>query len=384
MIKKKSELSIRTYTKGRLFRIKLRGKLLNQGRRSLYLDHYRGSGQKREIEFLNIIIKENPSTIKEREYNKEQMNLALAIRERRESNLKHESEGLISPAKKKLNFIDYYQDYLNNYSNKDLRIVKYSFVHFKKCIDEIDYLAPYQITPELVTKYKNHLLDNLNGETPLNYYTKFKGLCKKAFKERILDSNPCEGISIPKDDSIKKAILNYNEINQLALTDCGVKEVKRAFLFGCNTALGFDELKNLKWKNIDAVRSKMTYQRNKVKNTSSKSINHLDLNLNALKLLGERGDPNELIFKLKSYVSSSKALKRWVKAAGIEKNVTWHSARHSAATNLLIGGADLKTVSSVLSHSSLKHTAKYLHLVDEQKKNAMDSIPPLNLDSLAL
>jgi site-specific recombinase XerD len=81
------------------------------------------------------------------------------------------------------------------------------------------------------------------------------------------------------------------------------------------------------------------------------------------------------VFKLKTYESTARLLKEWVKASGVTKNVTWHSARHSVATNLLINGVDLKTVSSILTHSTIKHTTKYLHLVDEIKKAALDSIP---------
>ena len=256
MTKQKKVLSIKTYTRGRLYRIKLRGKALKNGRRSLYLDYYQGVGKKRQFETLDIIIRDNPKDESERTYNNEQLAIALEIRQSRESNLKHESAGLVSPSKKNLNFMEYYQDYLDNYSNKDIRIVRYSLVHFKRCMDNTDYLAPHEITPELVVKYKNHLLANLNGETPLNYYTKFKGVCKKAFKERIVSYNPCEGISIPRDDSIKKAILKYDEINMLAQTPCGVKEVKRAFLFACNTAMGFDELKNLKWEILIRLETK--------------------------------------------------------------------------------------------------------------------------------
>jgi site-specific recombinase XerD len=67
-----------------------------------------------------------------------------------------------------------------------------------------------------------------------------------------------------------------------------------------------------------------------------------------------------------------------VRRAGINKHITWHCARHSFAVNILNKGANIKTVSSLLGHSGLKHTEKYTRAVDELKKAAIDSLPELN------
>lgn len=52
----------------------------------------------------------------------------------------------------------------------------------------------------------------------------------------------------------------------------------------------------------------------------------------ALTLIGKPSTntpSKELIFELPSYTACSKALKRWVKRAKIDKHITWHSGRHS-------------------------------------------------------
>ncbi|WP_438590075.1 tyrosine-type recombinase/integrase [Duncaniella muris] len=48
--------------------------------------------------------------------------------------------------------------------------------------------------------------------------------------------------------------------------------------------------------------------------------------------------------------------------------------RHSFAVNVLSAGANIKTVSSLLGHASIKMTEKYLHVIDNQKKDAMNSL----------
>ena len=61
---------------------------------------------------------------------------------------------------------------------------------------------------------------------------------------------------------------------------------------------------------------------------------------------------------------------RLVKLAGLENAVTPHAVRHTYATELLDGGADLRTVQELLGHESMATTQIYTHLSIERLKNA--------------
>jgi len=160
------------------------------------------------------------------------------------------------------------------------------------------------------------------------------------------------------------------EIQKLATTPTDSDEVKRAFLFTCMTGLAWIDIKLLKWENINE--GIMTIQRKKL----SEEADPLTINLNnaAMKILGKPGKKNEFVFDLPTANGCNKTLKAWVKRAGIKKKITWHNGRHSFGTNLIFLGADVIVASSLLGHSTLRHTQRYLRAANELKQRATDKL----------
>jgi len=85
-----------------------------------------------------------------------------------------------------------------------------------------------------------------------------------------------------------------------------------------------------------------------------------------------------------SHTGALKTLRMWTKRAGIDKHITWHCARHSAATNLVIWGTknknlNLFAIKNVMGHSGLKYTQLYVRPAEEMMKETINNLPSINL-----
>ncbi len=69
-------------------------------------------------------------------------------------------------------------------------------------------------------------------------------------------------------------------------------------------------------------------------------------------------------------------VKRWARASGVRERVTPHTFRHSFATHLLEGGADLRVVQALLGHASISTTQLYTHLTGERVREVYSRAHP--------
>lgn len=365
--------------------VKLRKKKNADGTTSVYLDIYtyykdsQGNNHtRRRYEFLNECKQLKAATPIDRAENRNRLNLAEQIRNKRETDLLTRNHDVVFQDKQEVYFKDFCQTFLDEYTKLNKKNVRATINHFLDFLKEknlSEMIFCNELDQILCEQYLQYLEEKFNGETVETYFRLFKRVVKAAYKNGFIFKDVCQDVVCKKGTPAKKDILTFDEIALLAKADCPNKEVKRAFLFSCYTGLRWVDVNALKWKNIDAD--------GRLKMIQAKTKYPIDNKLHdiALKLLGTRGNLNDFVFHLPSHAGANKDLKKWCFGAGIhQKNITWHCARHSFGTNIIFyGETDVNTASKLLGHKSLIYTQRYVHEVESLKQDAIKKLPVIEI-----
>lgn len=363
-------------------KIFLRQKDIKNNKKSLYLDIYEKG--KRRFEFLNLYLepkvinkKDGKIELKYSDKDKQILELANKIRSQREIELAHSVNKFQYEKSKNINFIEYMRKLAISKEGINTRT---SFLQSLNYIIENwgDTLSFSEINKNFVKKYIQYLEKNGIHNNSINLYlSKIKTTIKKAIKEKLINENPFnefERGELPKNLTAKREYLLLSEINLLIKTPIEQENVKNAFLFSCFTGLRISDIIKLKWKDIqnDRIAIRMTKTKEQI---------YLDLSGPAKQILSKIEPKTEFVFqeiKHNQYVNYY--IKKWIKRAGIDKNVSIHTARHSFAVNYLSLGGDIFILKDLLGHSLLETTLIYAEIIDEKKKQAMNLFPKIDLE----
>lgn len=360
-------------------KVTLRQRLLKSGKITLYFDYYPPirnpkTNKMQRHEYLGIYLYGNPTNKVQRDFNQSMLEKGELIRCRRQEAVINRQFGFIDHSQQKEDFLAYYEEYIRKKSNTKWRI---SYKHFHlftggKCTFG-------DITLDLCNKFRDYLLNakqlkhtkkKLSRNAASGYFSTFRALLKKAYKEKLLKENINDFLEYIEWDDVEKEFLNQDELIRLAQTPCESDVLRRASLFSCLTGLRFSDILNLEWKNIQEVAGIglcIVIRTQKTKTPAT-----LPLCEDAIELIGERkGGKVFLDFKK---TLTSKPLKNWVKAANIDKHITFHCGRHTYATLLITNGTDIYTVSKMLTHKNVATTQIYAEVVNQKKRDAANSI----------
>ena len=379
----------------------------------------------RRKEELKLYLYAKPRTPEERTHNLNVQTLAKQIRNIREQELLSGTMGY-KVAIKNENVIACFENYISTYSKKDVRNLRLSLNRFKEylrlsypiCaikrtdaeIKEIDAkwkdshkgingrhninpneyyrfnLTQKQFTEKMVRGFVDFLQANSTGSGAATAFERFKKMVKNVMQDGQISKNPCVNIVCKRNDCFSKDILSTEEINALIQTHVQNENpnIRRAFIFTLFTGVRWCDVVELRYSNIDYQNQTLKFEQAKTKGHSAKSVVEMPLRDDLLKeVIGtpeERGKgKSDLIFDLPSHTMCLKALRHWSAKAGIDKHITWHCGRHSFATNLLEGGANIKVVADLLGHSGLSYVERYVRAIDESKRRALNSLPEIKL-----
>ncbi len=366
----------------------LREKKIKGDKSSLYLDYYPPithpeTGKLTRREFLSLYIYEKPRNEIERTHNKETRQLGENIRARRQLEIQEGNYGFLSRSKRDADFLAYFKKIAeqrlkvsrsrNNWDN--------AFLHLSDfCEGNCTF---EQVNRRFVKDFKNYLLTchsrrskqrTLSPNSANAYFTCFLAVVKEAVDDKLFSENPAAGIENIKLAPTSPEYLTIEELKALSQTHCKMPDnLRRAALFSALSGMRFSDIAGMRWENVRHSKATGHLIEFQIKKTGENST--LPISTEARELLGKSGTPSEKVFPNLDYGGMvSVYIARWALAAGITKPVTFHSFRHSYATNLLTNGVDLYTVSKMLGHKSIQKTQIYARIVDEKKREAANKI----------
>ncbi|MDY3520586.1 site-specific integrase [Riemerella anatipestifer] len=350
---------------------------------TFYLKYYNENTKECTYESLKLQIFDKPKNQIERDYNRDIIRLAEAIRSEKILDIQNGRFGFVSSSNGKVGFLGYFEqlvtkkyDVNGTYGNW-----KSTLKHLKKYCNGRE-IAISKVDEDFLEGFKNYLLNEkisdrntkLAQNTALSYFNKVRAALKEAHRNKLIADNPTTRVRSIKEEETNRQYLILEEIQKLVNTECDNSLLKRAFLFSCMTGLRFSDIENLKWKNVNYDENTGWTLNFVIKKT--KAIEYLPINEQAIKLIGEKGKDEEKVFEGLIYSAyNNKKLRKWIAKAGIDKHITFHSARHSFATLQLTMDTDIYTVSKLLGHKNVKTTEIYAKVIDKKKINAVLKIP---------
>lgn len=368
-------------------------KQTKQGSISLYLEIYKGTTTTpdgktkvlRDYEYLNLYLIDKARNPIDKQKNKETLQLAESIKAKRELEIKNGQYGFSSGFKASTNFVEYFRDEAEkrlqskgNYGNWDSSLKHLTnFAGEKVTFREIDSGFCERFKDYLINEAKTSSGKNLSSSTVSSYFSKFRACLKKAVKEKVVLSNPCDEVSTPRVVENKREYLTMDELKAVVQAECRYEILKRAFLFSCLTGLRWSDIQKLQWSEVQQSNDgwRIVFHQKK-----TRGLQYLDISRQARNYLGEPANPDERVFtglKYSSYMNV--ALSQWMMRAGITKQITFHCARHTFAVLQLTLGTEIYTLSKLLGHSELRTTQIYAQIIDEKKREAVNKIPDISI-----
>ncbi len=374
--------------------IRLRTRLLKDGRQSIYLDLYHDG--KREYEYLKLYLIPEKSRA-DKETNKKTMQLAEAIKSKRLVDYQNGRFGF-HPQEHHIRFFDYYKAMCEK--RKGAPESRGNWGNWYSCLKHLEIYEKNRditfedITQEWVQGFKDYLehdaragkknyssvieYHKLSRNSKLSYFNKLRACIHQALEDGVIEDNPLRGIDNFKAEESKRMYLTIEEVKAITKASCPSEGVKRAFLFSCLTGLRRSDIAKLTW---GEVHKQGDYTRIIFTQKKTKGQEYIDITPQAAELMGERRKATDKVFwDFPTADTTNKAVRTWMVRAGITKEITFHCARHTFAVMMLDLGTDIYTVSKLLGHRELSTTQIYAKVLDKTKQAAVMKIPDIGLD----
>jgi len=380
----------------------LRKRLIDNGTRySLRLDIYPPAphpetGKLTRFVNLGISLHVNPKSSEARQENKETMALANAVLAKTQLQLHAGRYDFMIPARQ-ADFIEFFKKLTleKNITAKTktkwrtaLRKLQASL---KLKPDQPLYFS--EIDKNLLENFRTYLLQNSMVNTASTDFSYIRTALNHAYRNDMMKVKITDQVKAIAPQRTKIVFLTQEELNILAKTPCGKPLIKRAALFAALTGMRIADIAHLRWEDVvfEPTGPCVHFRQRK-----TKALNYLPVSQQAIKIAAamdaddnQNGNPKDkpadipaekrtgVVFpRLIELHTQCKRphFKIWIRDAGIKKNVTFHTMRHTFATLQLLANTNIKTLSEMLGHTKIENTMIYAHVVNASRRAAADVI----------
>ncbi len=248
-----------------------------------------------------------------------------------------------------------------------------------------------------LNRYKNDNGTELAPITQSYHLIALRSFLAYLAKRDITSLSPAK-IELPKTQRKKVSFLNADEVTRLiavidSSSEAGLRDRALVTLL-FSSGLRVSELAGLNRDHINTARREFTVrgkgQKDRPVFIDTVSARYVEEyltarqdSLPALFISYRDTTPHHLDtsgdFRRLTPRSIQRIIKKYALKAGITKHVSPHTMRHSFATDLLMNGADLRSVQSLLGHSNISTTQMYTHVTDTHLKEVHEKFHSLEL-----
>lgn len=289
------------------------------------------------------------------------------------------------------NFLKFERNFSDNTLDAYIRDIKKFSLYAEK---NLENSKPKAITYEDLQEYLIlQSKQKISERTQARWISSIKSFFKYLLEEEIRDDNPATLLEGPKLGLYLPDTLSVEDVERITKninlsTDLGVRnQCMIEVLYGCG--LRVSELIELKISDINFKEGflKVEGKGQKVryvplaKYTSHLIKNYIE-NVRINNKINKKYEDNLFLNSRGSSMSRVIVfiiIKELADKAGIRKNISPHTFRHSFATHMLQNGADLRFIQEMLGHSSITTTEIYTHLNTEELRDTILKYHPRNI-----
>jgi site-specific recombinase XerD len=251
-----------------------------------------------------------------------------------------------------------------------------SFILWKYKVEDMDIA---KLDYEFVTEYEFWLKSkrHCNHNTSIKYISNFRKIVNRCIRNGWLPRDPFAGFKMTKKE-VERSALTQEEIQGIInkkFATPRLEQVRDIFIFACFTGLAYADIKKLRQSEVVVgVDGGEWIFTNRQKTDSSSRIPLLPIPLGIIEKYKEHPlcDNKGLLLPVLSNQKMNAYLKEIADVCDINKNLTFHLARHTFATTVtLTNGVPIESVSKMLGHKNIRTTQLYAKVLDMKVSDDM-------------